>query len=391
MAASRQRTLYNILGLDRSASKSEVKDAYKKMALRYHPDKNSGNNTSVAMFQEIVEAYEVLYDDRRRTNYDAKVFNSRWFQTAYTQPVRPRRPPEWEDEPEDWSKPYIPPAEDWSRPYVPPAEDPWVSWARQDEEDRKAKEEQKAARRERRKKQQIHELTLRLSDILAEILKLDSGLDELEKECAEDALEEMNLPMDEDENESDSWDSIFQRNVVLNSLKKERDLEVSEWKRLYHQLQKLHPEKSKEAKEAYKALRKRASKNKRESESEEPHNAVEIRQEQQATASGLQDPSNDHTNHLNTEDEETPENYPNFDPDQPSDNADNAGDENDEIILYQMRQLHASHKEVQAEFWDIANADDICCYCGNTCAVMQCPRYEECGLSACEHCKSRKS
>lgn len=52
MAASRSRTLYDVLGLDKKASRSDIKDAYKKKALRYHPDKNPGDKDAVATFQE---------------------------------------------------------------------------------------------------------------------------------------------------------------------------------------------------------------------------------------------------------------------------------------------------------------------------------------------------
>jgi molecular chaperone DnaJ len=60
---------YNILGVDKKASKDEIKKAYKKLAMQYHPDKNSDNGAE-DKFKEINEAYEVLSDDNKKNNYD---------------------------------------------------------------------------------------------------------------------------------------------------------------------------------------------------------------------------------------------------------------------------------------------------------------------------------
>ncbi|EDO06514.1 DnaJ-containing family protein X-domain [Babesia bovis T2Bo] len=63
--------MYNRLGVESSASKAEIKQAYYKLALRYHPDKNPNDAEANLKFQEISEAYQILYDDESRRIYDA--------------------------------------------------------------------------------------------------------------------------------------------------------------------------------------------------------------------------------------------------------------------------------------------------------------------------------
>jgi curved DNA-binding protein len=61
---------YKVLGLGRSASESDVRKAYRKLAMRYHPDRNPGNKQAEDQFKDINEAYQVLSDPQKRARYD---------------------------------------------------------------------------------------------------------------------------------------------------------------------------------------------------------------------------------------------------------------------------------------------------------------------------------
>lgn len=64
------RDYYKILGVERSASADEVRKAYRKLAMQYHPDRNPGDKTAEEKFKEINEAYQVLSDPQKRSRYD---------------------------------------------------------------------------------------------------------------------------------------------------------------------------------------------------------------------------------------------------------------------------------------------------------------------------------
>ena len=65
-----KRDYYEVLGISKSASADEIKSAYRKLAMKYHPDRNPGDEEAKAKFQEASEAYEVLSNDEKRQRYD---------------------------------------------------------------------------------------------------------------------------------------------------------------------------------------------------------------------------------------------------------------------------------------------------------------------------------
>lgn len=65
-----KRDYYEVLGVNKDASDDEIKKAYKKMAIKYHPDRNPGDKKAEEMFKEAAEAYDVLRDANKRRQYD---------------------------------------------------------------------------------------------------------------------------------------------------------------------------------------------------------------------------------------------------------------------------------------------------------------------------------
>jgi curved DNA-binding protein len=74
---------YKVLGVSKSASAEEIKKAYRKLALKYHPDRNKGDKAAEAKFKDVSEAYAVLSDAEKRKQYD--MFGANGFQQRFTQ------------------------------------------------------------------------------------------------------------------------------------------------------------------------------------------------------------------------------------------------------------------------------------------------------------------
>ena len=74
---------YQILGVSKSASPEDIKKTYRKLAMKYHPDRNKGNKNAETKFKDISEAYAVLSDTEKKKQYD--MFGSEGFQSRYSQ------------------------------------------------------------------------------------------------------------------------------------------------------------------------------------------------------------------------------------------------------------------------------------------------------------------
>ena len=70
-----KRDYYEILGIAKTATKDEIKKAYRKIAMQFHPDRNPDNKEAEEKFKEATEAYEVLGDEEKRARYDRYGFS----------------------------------------------------------------------------------------------------------------------------------------------------------------------------------------------------------------------------------------------------------------------------------------------------------------------------
>ena len=65
---AQKRDYYEVLGVDKNASEDDIKKAYRKIAIKYHPDRNPGNKEAEEKFKEAAEAYDVLHDRKSASN-----------------------------------------------------------------------------------------------------------------------------------------------------------------------------------------------------------------------------------------------------------------------------------------------------------------------------------
>ncbi|MDD4875915.1 MAG: DnaJ C-terminal domain-containing protein [Dehalococcoidales bacterium] len=88
-----EKDYYNILGVNRNDSARDIKQAYRRLARKFHPDVNSGDKSAEAKFKQINEAYEVLSDKEKRQKYDQ--FGDKWqYADQFTQAGR-QQAPDW--------------------------------------------------------------------------------------------------------------------------------------------------------------------------------------------------------------------------------------------------------------------------------------------------------
>ena len=81
---------YQLLGVKSNASTEEIKKSYRRLALKYHPDKNPGDLLAEAVFKEIAEAYDVLSDAKKREDYHYKRFYTYNYKYAAAQTATPQ-------------------------------------------------------------------------------------------------------------------------------------------------------------------------------------------------------------------------------------------------------------------------------------------------------------
>ena len=88
---------YKILGVNKSASTDDIKKAFRKLAVKYHPDKNHGDKVAEEKFKEITEANEVLSDPEKRKKYDEVGENWKYYEQMHQQSNQRRSRPVYDN------------------------------------------------------------------------------------------------------------------------------------------------------------------------------------------------------------------------------------------------------------------------------------------------------
>lgn len=106
------KNYYDVLWVNKSASEADIKKAYRKAAMKYHPDKNKWDKNAESKFKEINEAYETLGDKKKRQNYDT-FWSAKWNPFAWAQNA-------WRNSYSSWNW--------WTRTYTYTSSWPWWMW-----------------------------------------------------------------------------------------------------------------------------------------------------------------------------------------------------------------------------------------------------------------------
>ena len=360
-------------------------------------------------------------------------------------PQRSDRSPRPTESEEDWKKP-----EDWSGLFQESKQDWYEDWQKREEQRDKNIAELRAQISEEKKRKVEAKIPITLAITLAAILRLGASIDKMEAENkAADVIIEDWIGMDEKEGEF--FDEVYQRNVTLNTLRRTLESEMKNYRKLYKRLKKFVPEQGAEAEQIYWRLQKKTARDwakgeqsegcddqelkareehrlqhekkkmakegynhqaeertkankeyRRQAEEKEraseEHRHLEVRHRQEAKRGTHDEEQIKKERSSSSEQIYTSQAISSSRPAAESDDSPKnqayQGDKSDhnetddEVILIQSQLNHAQHLEVKNEFWEIAEGSHVCCFCNNFSTVFECPKYEQCGLRACERCRT---